>query len=310
MLQQEPKILIATADVGLMDYLKVLLNGEGYNVFCCNEGNAVIDSLSTNAIDLFIVDFDNMNTIEACKFIRSNFTLRHIPVILLVKQEETMNKIKGIYAGADDYIEKPIQAGELLTRIKANLWRANRDLDANPLTKLPGNVTILRELEKRIKNKDKFCVGYCDLDKFKEYNDYYGFEWGDKVIKHTAWVISNALVTLGAANDFLGHIGGDDYIFITEWESVKDICEKIVKEFDTSIPSFYKEEDLKRGYIIVKNRNGKVTATSILSISIGVATNKIRDLTHVGQVIQVITELKNYAKTFSESIYIIDRRRN
>jgi diguanylate cyclase (GGDEF)-like protein len=307
---EEANILFLTHNSKLKEYITSLLQGEGYKVTICEEEKTFFDILEKDKIDLLLLDFENTNPIEICKKIRADFTLRHIPIILLLDKEYTIEKIRGIYAGADDYVEKPIQAGELLTRIKANLWRANRDLDANPLTKLPGNVSILRELEKRIKNGEKFCVGYTDLNKFKEYNDYYGFEWGDKVIKHTATIISKALFELGTPNDFLGHIGGDDFIFITDWESIKSVCEKIIEDFNKSIPSFYKKEDIEKGYIIVKDRKGNLTSTPIMTISIGVATNKHRPLVHVGQVIQIATELKNFAKTFPKSIYVIDRRRD
>jgi len=303
-------ILVVTADDGTRIYLNELLRGEGNTVFEGLSTAEVLTELSKNPMELVMLDFENPSAIDICKEIRRSFSYRHTPIIILVSREHTMEKIKGIYAGADDYIEKPINAGELLTRLKANIWRANRDLDANPLTKLPGNVTILRELEKRIKNTDVICACYADLDKFKEYNDYYGFEWGDKVIKHTAQIISTTLLGLGARDDFLGHIGGDDFIFITGWEGISDICEKIITEFDKTIPDFYRPEDKTRGYIVVKDRRGNVTATAILTISIGVATNKFRPFHHVGEIVQAATELKAYAKTFAKSIHVIDRRKS
>lgn len=305
----EAHILILNLDKSLEEYLKILLEGEGYKVSEATSEESVVKELLDRKADILMLDLESVHALDICKKVRANFALRHIPIVLLVKQEHTIEKIKGIYAGADDYIEKPIQAGEMLTRIKANLWRAKRDLDANPLTKLPGNVSILKELEKRIESGDKICVGYADLDKFKEYNDYYGFEWGDKVIRHTALVISTSLVECGTPNDFLGHIGGDDFIFITSWDCITDVCEKIMNDFDKTIPSFYQSEDLKRGGIVVKNRKGEVTSCPILTISIGVATNEHRPLDHVGKIIQIATELKTYTKTFSKSIYVIDRRR-
>lgn len=306
---EECRILILTQDNNLKNYLQTLFQGEGYQLEECKEEGKVTEILRSKKSNLLIIDFEYANAIEICKKVRANFTLRYIPVIVLINKEQTIEKIKCMYAGADDYIEKPIQGAEILTRIKANLWRANRDLDANPLTKLPGNVTILKELEKKIKDKEIFSVAYVDLDKFKEYNDYYGFEWGDKVIKHTAKILTDTLQELGAPNDFLGHIGGDDFIFITSWECIDEICKRILEDFDSTILSFYTHDDLKKGYIIVKNRAGKVNAIPMLTISIGVATNKKRLFTHVAEIIQTATELKNYAKSFQKSIYTTDRRK-
>jgi len=306
---QDTLIRILSTDSELTDFVSGLIKGEGYHLELSPTENSFLAAVTQDEHDLLLVDFDeDIPAIELCKKIRANFSLRHLPIIILVEKEHTIDKIKAIYAGADDYVEKPIQAGDILTRIKANLWRASRDLDANPLTKLPGNVSILKELERRIRNKETFCMGYADLNKFKEYNDYYGFEYGDRVIKHTAKILAQALYDFGTPDDFLGHIGGDDYIFITGWSNLKNVCESVISSFDKSVPQFYAEEDIQKGYIVVKNRVGKLTSIPLLSISLGVATNKNRDLSHVGQVIQIATELKSYAKTFSKSIYVIDKR--
>jgi len=307
----EANILILNTDIKLVEYITSLLEGEGYIVNSYTDRDSFLIALEEEKPDLILIDMEgkNINGIELCKKIRSDFILRHIPIILLVKKEHTIEKIKGIYAGADDYIEKPPHAGELLTRLKASLWRAKRDLDANPLTKLPGNASILKELDKRVSNQEIFCAAYADLDKFKEYNDYYGFARGDKLIQHTASIIYNAIKELGGENDFIGHIGGDDFIFITSHDSIENICKKIIYDFDMSIPSFYKEEDRNRGYIVVKDRKGIVGEIPFITISIGVVTTRQRKIVHAGQIIQIATELKAYCKTFSKSIYIMDRRK-
>ncbi len=308
----EANILLLSNDTEISRYIKSLLEGEGYIVDTYSDTSSFLIALEGKSFDLILMEVEgkNINGIELCKAIRSDFLLRHIPIILFVEKKHTIEKIKGIYAGADDYIEKPPPASEILTRVKASLWRAKRDLDANPLTKLPGNASILKELEKKINNKEIFCAAYADLDKFKEYNDYYGFGWGDKLIQHTASIIYNALKELGNENDFIGHIGGDDFLFITLPDAIENICKKIVYDFDISIPSFYKEEDRKKGYIVIKNRKGIITEIPFITISIGVVNTQQRKINHAGQIIQIVTELKNYCKTFPKSIYIMDRRKD
>jgi len=308
----EENILILSTDNQVFEYINSLLEGEGYIVNSYNDTDSFLIALERKSPDLILLDIEgeNINGMELCKNIRSDFMLRHIPIILLVDKQHTIEKIKGIYAGADDYIEKPPHAGELLTRIKASLWRAKRDLDANPLTKLPGNASISKEFDKRISAQGAFCVAYADLDKFKEYNDYYGFVWGDKLIQHTASVIYNAIKELGEKSNFIGHIGGDDFIFITSPDSIENICKKIIYDFDMSIPSFYKEEDREKGYIVIKDRKGIVGEMPFITISMGVVTTRERKIIHSGQIIQIATELKSYCKTFPKSIYIMDRRRD
>ena len=133
-------ILLVIEDPEIQEFSSSLLQGEGYNIVIAQKGPEALELLSAYPFHLIILDFDNKETkgIEFCKRIRGDFRLRHINIILLMDTKDPLTKIKGIYAGADDYIEKPIKADELLTRIRASLVRMNRDLDANPLTKFPG----------------------------------------------------------------------------------------------------------------------------------------------------------------------------
>lgn len=310
-LSNESKILTVIADQETQNLLSALLNGEGYKVITCTTQTEARELLNKELFHLLISDFDapQINGIEICKFIRSNFRLRHISVILLMDSKDPLNKIKGIYAGADDYMEMPFDAGELLVRVKASLVRITRDLEANPLTKLPGNVSLLKELESKLNAQLPVAVGYLDLNKFKEFNDRYGFKDGDKVISLTATITINALQELGNSTDFLGHIGGDDFIFITTPDCVDKICKKIVNDFDKNVLSFYNEEDRKKGYIVAKNREGKICNIPLLSVAIGICTNDNRKFSHIAEIIQIATELKSYAKTLTGSVFVKDRRK-
>ena len=266
----EDSILIVVGEVETQDFLSALLIGEGYKIKTCATQEDALEILTKESFSLIISDYQStyINGIEICKAVRSNFNLHYITIILLMNNNDPMEKIKVIYAGADDYIDKPFQPSELLARVKASLVRMARDLDANPLTKLPGNVSILKDFEARIKSQEHFAVGYLDLNKFKEFNDRYGFELGDRVICHIASIIIKALEKFGSSSDFLGHIGGDDFIFIVPPDSVDQICTQIIESFDKSIGNFYNEEDRKRGYIITKNRLGQLCKISVLSLSV------------------------------------------
>lgn len=304
-------ILILVKDNQTQEFLSALLNQEGYCTVTAKTPPEAMSILSGGQFYLVVLDFESegIKGVEFCKAIRRNFRLRHLSLILLMDTKDPLNKIKGIYSGADDYMDKPIEPAEFLARVKSSLVRMSRDLDANPLTKLPGNVSVLRELEERVRSRAPVAVSYLDLSRFKEFNDRYGFEKGDEVIASVADIVSKALEELGNSSDFLGHIGGDDFIFITTPDCVEDICKKIVADFDRAIVSFYDEEDRVRGYVVTKNRAGQLCKVPIMSISAGIATNENAKFTHIAQIIQTVTELKSYAKTIGKSIYIIDRRR-
>jgi len=188
------------------------------------------------------------------------------------------------------------------------LRRTKRDLDANPLTRLPGNVAILNELSSRIEDKKAYAVCYVDLDKFKAYNDKYGFEHGDDVIRETARILLASAKEYGNPQDFVGHIGGDDFVVVTTPNLSDKICEKIIRDFDMFSPSFYNQEDRKNGFIVECDRQGKIQKIPLLSVSIGVVTNETRDITHVAQIGEIGAELKKAAKSLEKSNYVKDKR--
>ena len=187
----EANILFLSDDQKISTYIKDLLEGEGYIVNGYSDTNSFMVASENCDFDLIILDMGSrkINGIELCKRIRDNFMLKNIPIILLVNKEQTMERIKGIYAGGDDYIEKSPQAPELLTRIKANIWRAKRDLDANPLTKLPGNASILKELD-RIKQDP---VSNSELKRAK---DFYLGQLAislEDTLEHMLWIGESAI---------------------------------------------------------------------------------------------------------------------
>jgi diguanylate cyclase (GGDEF)-like protein len=307
----EGKILLLVSGNDIRELLTALLMGEGYNVEAAPSEKNALYTLSRQTFDLIIAELGTpeIDAISACKSIRQNILLRHLPIILLMDTKETIERIKGIYAGADDYVDKPFEQGELLARVKAALRRAARSLDVNPLTKLPGNVSVLKQLEAAIKSKMPYAISYVDLNDFKSFNERYGFEMGDKVIRKVAMVLIDAMESLGHVDDFLGHIGGDDFIFITTPDCVEAVCDKIIADFDKDIPSFYSEEDRIRNYMVLKKRSGEILKIPFLTLAIGIVTNERRAINHIGEAAQIGTELRNYAKTFDKSIYIKDRRR-
>lgn len=305
------RILVVDDEPDIRDILKIVLESEGFEVEEASNGEEALEKIQHRPPDLVITDYvmPDIDGEELCRQIKKDILVRHIPVIMLTgKKEDVTDKIKGIDAGADDYLVKTIDEKELIARVRMVLRRSEMDLDANPLTKLPGNVSILNEIESRIRKGVKFAVCYIDLDKFKAYNDKYGFEKGDRIIQETARIIIRAVEEVGAKKDFIGHVGGDDFVIVTIPERVKKISQKIIEKFDRRIPTFYSREDKQRGYIISKNRQGQEVQVPILSISIAVVTNQKSPLEHVAQVSQKGAEIKEYLKSLPGSNYAIDRR--
>jgi GGDEF domain-containing protein len=208
--------------------------------------------------------------------------------------------------GADELSDLAISFKEMSVRLK-ELGEIN--LDANPLTKLPGNLAIEKELLTRLNETQKFSFCLVDLDNFKAFNDRYGYARGSDVIKWIGNVLSEIKKDLGTPEDFLGHIGGDDFVLICSPERVNELCSKIVEEFDKGIVEFYDPEDLKKGFIVSVDRNDKPAIFGIMTVSIAVVNTDRTLIREPKEVALKVTELKQYAKTFAKSLYIMDRRR-
>ena len=273
--------------------------------------NQEIKEFLNNIIpDIILTEFksENIDALEFCEYLRFDRNNYLIPYIVIDENINTDNKILAFKAGVDDIITDPSNIAEVEARIENIVKRFHVNKACNPLTGLPGNVSIEWEIKKIIKSQRKYAVSYLDMDYFKAYNDKYGYEQGDQVILLLSEIIKDILYKIGNKRDFLGHIGGDDFIIITDFNDVINIIESVIREFDIRIRSMYSQQDRERGYIEVKNRRGEIQKFNIISLSVGIAHNSIRVLNNPVQISEILAELKQFAKRDSSSSYAIDRR--
>ena len=304
-------ILIADDDPDLRDILRSILEPHDFHVIEAADGSSALQAIRANRPDLLILDcvMPRLDGLQVCQALKQDLLLRHLPVIMLTGRGEVEQKVQGIDAGVDDYLVKPFEPQELLARVRMVLRRTAQELEANPLTKLPGNVSIQREIDSRLATKAPLAVCYADLDRFKAFNDHYGFERGDRAITLTAKILLDAVRQHGHASDFLGHIGGDDFVLVTTPDRAEPICQQIIDQFDRQIPQLYDPEDRARGHLIHTDRKGQPMHVGMLSISIAVVTSVEQRLTHLGQIAKIGAELKAYAKQFDKSLYVRERRK-
>ena len=182
--------------------------------------------------------------------------------------------------------------------------------NANPLTKLPGNIVIQEEIEKRISQGLKFVVIYCDLDNFKAFNDKYGIAKGDEAIKLTADIFKEAVKAQGNPNDFIGHEGGDDFILLTTPDKAQGIANFTIQEFDKRVRKLYSQEDLNQNSIIAHARDGSIKKFPIMTISLSGVSNEHRTITSYGEVTNIAAEVKKKAKAIESSVFVMDQRRD
>jgi GGDEF domain-containing protein len=209
--------------------------------------------------------------------------------------------------GADEVLVDSISEREYAVRLRRAVWRAERDVGVHPTTLLPGTVQIERDIAERLKSGERFAVCYADLDHFKEFNDRYGYNNGDRVILILSRILRE-VVRANSPEAFVGHIGGDDFIFNAPLDDFRRCCDEVIEVFSELIPYQYTPEDRERGYFMGKDRRGEVYKVPLMTLSIGVVTNEQRSFVHTAQISELATEMKAYAKSFSGSIYVVDRR--
>ncbi|MEW6280599.1 MAG: response regulator [Candidatus Eremiobacterota bacterium] len=306
------KILVVDDDPNLLRMVQTLLSytSRGYEVFTAGSGQEALEVARREVPDLILLDLmmPEMDGIEVCRRLRQHRLTYLIPVVMLTASGQG-HRLDALRTGVDDYLAKPFDPAELEARIEGLVLRFRQTRASNPLTGLPGNFSIEQEITRRILRDEKMAVCYVDVDNFKAYNDKYGFEKGDECLQCLARILVAAAEEVGQPDDFVGHIGGDDFIYITSPDHIDRLLKHVIERFDSRIPGYYDDEDRKRGYIEVTNRQGQTQRFPMMTLSIGVATNVRRRFTSALQVSEIAAETKSAAKSSKDkSNYVVDRR--
>jgi len=306
----QPSVLVIETSPGAALGSVQALRAAGFRVTAAHTGRDILAAVYADPPQCLVVPHGlpgsaGMTLLDELK---SDNVYGHLPMLLSLpaSMSETIDWSR---VPADDYVVEPVSNDTLVSRVRLCLARAQRDFNANPLTGLPGNVTIMREAERRIAAGQSFALGYLDLDNFKPFNDRYGFSRGDEVLRMTARVLVNAIRNLGSPETYVGHIGGDDFVFITPPSLVDKACKDTIRDFDLIIPSFYDEEDRVQRGIQSLDRKRNVQTFPFMTCSIAVVDSSTSDIHHLAEVSARSAELKKLAKSLPGSNYIIDRRK-
>lgn len=242
-----------------------------------------------------------------CSGIKSDPFSSILPVAVLLSTDAEAHVAEALEAGADEVILLDGSAREAELRLELLLRRATRDVSVHPTTRLPGTPQIERDLSGRLRSRELFAFCYADLDHFKEFNDRYGYNRGDRVIYLVSLILKDLVRGL-APGGFVGHIGGDDFIFTIPLDRMEESCDQILDLFDELIPWQYTQSDRDTGYFLGRDRRGTLHRVPLMTLSIGVVTNLSRAFRHPAQVSTRAAEMKSYAKTLPGSVYVVDRR--
>lgn len=271
----------------------------------------VRQSLDRGMIEMLVIDGGSVleEGIDLCRELKSD-TFDSVLPIVFDSEEHRIEEIEAAFeTGADEFLTGTHTIREKRLRLGMVLDRAARDVAVHPTTMLPGTKIIQLEISRRIDSGKQFAVCYADIDSFKEFNDKYSYHRGDTVIRIVSMILRD-IVRRMSDGGFVGHVGGDDFIYTVPFEDLKPVSHAILKAFDTLMPLQYEVADRERGYIMGEDRQGNLHQVPLMSLSIGVVTNVRRRFTHPARVSELASEMKTYAKTFEGSIFVVDRRRD
>jgi CheY-like chemotaxis protein len=294
-------VLVVDDDAAIRAICSEVLTNIGYQVLAVASLDQARTALREKRpqmllLDVLLPDGDGLEFLEEFNEERA---ARHLSVIFITALGETASKVRALRLGADDYLVKPFDALELAARVQTVLRRREAELGASPTTGLPGSAAIEREVMRRLEAQQAFALCYLDLDNLKAYNDHYGYAKADGVVQQTGDLLRQVV---GGAGEFVGHIAGDDFVFVASLERVDELCQQMVDAFDRLIPLYYDSEDRRRGFIEADDRFGQRRQFTIMGITVAAVVSNGQFKDHA-EIARAAAGLKKRAKHLPGSKY-------
>ena len=304
-------ILVVEDERLIAGLLKETLEIEGYRVTTILNGEDAVQFALRETPHLIILDImlPGIDGYEVIRRLRSHPKSMHIPIIVLSALGEPEDKMRAYEGDADGYITKPYDTDELLARVRRQLRRTQQNC-LSPLTGLPGGLQVVKAINYKLGKMEPWSILYLDLDNFKAFNDVYGFLTGNDMILLVGQICQRAVYECGNADDFVGHVGGDDFIILTTPDHASNLCMQITTRYKEESVSLYRPEDLRRGSISGVDRKGRPYQFPLVSLSIGVVNNQIRRYHSIQEVSYLAAEAKRYAKQSTSNISYISPQRD
>lgn len=278
-------------------------------VSCPRSASELLASVSRAYPGLVVIDSSTSSreALAVCRTLKGEPFTAVVPVVVLVDERGQGTAAEALEAGADEVVSPRTPARERALRLQMALRRADRDVSVHPTTRLPGTVQIERDMGERLRSGSPFAVCYADLDHFKEFNDRYGYNHGDRVILIVSRILRD-IVRAHSPSAFVGHIGGDDFIFNVSLEDLDACCADVIETFDLLMPLQYTADDRNAGFYLGQDRRGQTYRVPLMTLSIGVVTNERWKFSHPAEISRVATEMKKHAKRQTGSVFLVDRR--
>ena len=287
------RILVVEDDLDISNMLRIYFTSQGYEVVAVVRGGEALERCRQQlphviVLDIMLPDIDGY---EVCTQLRTNLRTSHIPIIFLTQKDERSDRIAGLELGADDYITKPFDIEELRLRVQNAQRRAERESLTNPTTGLPSGKLIEEQLRLLMRRKN-WGLLYVGLPGIEAFNDVYGFVAGDEVLRFAALIMSETVDKLGTPEDFIGHVGGDDFIIIVQADRTKPIADALIKRFDGEVGAHYDYRARQQGYITYQDKDGRERRVPLMTMAIGIISPEAQQFTDIREITEAAAEAR------------------
>jgi PleD family two-component response regulator len=282
------RILVVEDDVDIANMLRIYFSSQGYETTVAGRGREALDRCKQQlphvvVLDIMLPDIDGY---EVCTQLRTNLRTSHIPIIFLTQKDERSDKIAGLELGADDYVTKPFDIEELRLRVQGAIRRAERESLTNPTTGLPSGKLIEEQLRLLMRKKG-WGLLYIGISSLEPFNDKYGFVARDEVLRFTALLLGEMVDQHGTSDDFIGHIGGDDFLIIAPLDKTQPIADATIKRFNEEVKTHYDFRDREAGALILNNQR-----YPFMTLAIGTVDSTQEDFSDIREITEVAAEAR------------------
>jgi len=290
------RILVVEDDADISNMLRIYFESEGYDVSVARRGEDALEMCRHRLPNVIVLDImlPDMDGYDVCRELRNSLRTSHIPIIFLTQKDERSDKIRGLELGADDYVTKPFDVEELNLRVRNAMARSRYESLTNPTTGLPSGQLIEEQLRQLVRGGDWgiVYVGVIGLDVFGE---AYGFVAGEEVLRFTAMILSEAVDRVGTLDDFIGHVGSDEFLVVTKKERAHRLAEEVKERFDQNVGTHYDWQAREQGYLIVEDEDGNQTKVGLMTLVAGVITAEDGPFADIREITEAAADARRQA---------------
>ena len=291
------RVLVVEDDFDISSMLQLYFKTQGYEVYVAPRGGVALEMTRQNMPNVIVLDImlPDIDGYEVCRQLRTNLRTSHIPIIFLTQKDERNDKIQGLELGADDYITKPFDLEELRLRVRNTIKSAEVASLTSPSTGLASGRLIEQQLRELMRKQD-WGVLYIGINGLNAFNEVYGFVAGEEVLRFTGMLLNDIIDEMGTADDFIGHIGGDNFIIITRKELVDPLSAEIAQRFDENVGTHYDFMTRMQGYLVIKDDDGNEEQVPLMTVQVGALTIEDGPFTDIREITEAAAEMRRQSR--------------